>query len=243
MYLLTAPASAAVFYAFKQSDSFACVIVFLLFLLSIYGWTIMVDKGLAIRRARRGTNRLVKAFRDAATPMELALEIERHVGPLAHIYQAGIDELVDILNIDPQLIDTYCRRTTMPRTLTGSEIERIRGRLERAVDLQIVELESRLGLLGTSVTVSPFLGLLGTVWGVMAAFCELAQRGRPDISALAPGISGALLTTVVGLLVAIPALVGFNLLTNSVRLATVEMDSFVEDFVARLKLQVDERSS
>lgn len=243
MYLLTAPASAAVFYAFRQSDSFARLIVLLLFLLSIHAWTIMVEKGLVIRRARRGTSRFVRAFREAATPMELVLDIERHAGPLAYVYQAGIDELVDILDIDPQLIDTYCRRTTMPRSLSGSEVEKVRSTLERAVDLQVVELESRLGLLGTSVTVSPFLGLLGTVWGVMAAFCELAQRGRPDIGALAPGISGALLTTVVGLLVAIPALVGFNLLTNSVRLTTVEMDSFVEDFVAQLKLQVDKRPS
>ena len=240
MYLVTFPASAAVFYAFKQSDNFARLIVLLLFLLSIHAWTIMIDKWIAIRRARRGTGRMVKALRGASSPMELALEIERHHGPLAHVYRAGVDELVDILDIDPQLIDTYCRRRTLPRPLTGSEIEKVRSTLERTTDLQIVELESRLGLLGTSVTVSPFLGLLGTVWGVMAAFCELAQRGRPDIGALAPGISGALLTTVVGLLVAIPALVGFNLLTNSVRLTTVEMDGFVEDFVARLKMQVDE---
>ena len=109
--------------------------------------------------------------------------------------------------------------------------------MEREVSDQILILEEKIGLLATAVSVSPFFGLFGTVWGVMIAFCGVAAKGRADISALAPGVSGALLTTVVGLLVAIPSLIGYNLLTITIRKITVYMDNFVEEFIAKVKLE------
>ena len=83
---------------------------------------------------------------------------------------------------------------------------------------------------------APFFGLLGTVWGVMGSFAGMAEKGSANIAAIAPGISGALLTTVAGLLVAIPSLIGFNLLANKVRKIVNEMDGFVDNFMANLTL-------
>ena len=71
----------------------------------------------------------------------------------------------------------------------------------------------------------------------MVAFCSMAMQGRADIGAMAPGVAGALLTTVVGLLVAVPSLIGYNLLTNTIRQITVSMDNFVEEFMAQIKLE------
>lgn len=237
MIHLVHPPVGSAFYAFRQSDSFGRVIVVLLFLISVYAWTIMVEKGVVIRRARRDSKRFLKVFNSAVSPLDLALQIEQHQGPVALLYKIGIDVVMDVLQVDPQLIEAYCRQRRLPRALTVHEIDKVRSTLERTVSTQIMALEGRLGLLGTTVTVSPFLGLLGTVWGVMLAFTGMAQKGRPDIGAIAPGISGALLTTVVGLVVAIPAVVGYNLIANSVRQTTVEMDNFVEDFMALLRLQ------
>ena len=86
-----------------------------------------------------------------------------------------------------------------------------------------------MGLLATAVTAAPFLGLLGTVWGVMEAFSGMAATGSPMLSAVAPGISGALLTTVVGLLVALPSSIGYNMLSNKIRRFCVEMDNFSQE--------------
>ena len=98
-------------------------------------------------------------------------------------------------------------------------------------------METRIGLLATLVSLSPFCGLFGTVWGVMMAFCQMAIAGDPDIKKLAPGVGGALLTTVAGLVVAIPSLVGYNILTGMIRNLAVQMDNFTEAFMVRIKLE------
>lgn len=224
-------------YTFEQSDLVGKGIVVLLFLMSIWAWTIMCEKWVTLRRARKHSYDLLRLFEQVNSPLELALQLDRYAGPIAHVYRAGIDEVMDVLNVDPQLVETYCRQRRLPRALTESEIDKVRSTMERTVAGQIMALEDRLGMLGTIVTISPFFGLLGTVWGVMMAFVGMAQKGRPDIGAIAPGVSGALLTTVVGLVVAIPSVMGYNTIANDVRQATVQMDNFVEDFVALLKLQ------
>jgi biopolymer transport protein TolQ len=94
-----------------------------------------------------------------------------------------------------------------------------------------------MGLVATAASTAPFLGLLGTVWGVMEAFGGMALGGTAMLSAVAPGISGALLTTVVGLLVALPSVVGYNLLSDSIRRISVEMDNFVDELMADVERQ------
>ena len=92
-----------------------------------------------------------------------------------------------------------------------------------------------MGILATAVSASPLLGLLGTVWGVLDAFGAMAVAGAANLSAVAPGISAALLTTVVGLLVAIPSAIGYNVLTSKIRELAVQMDNFAQEFVAELQ--------
>lgn len=237
----TFPTGNAIVYAWQQSDAFGKGIVGSIFLLSMYSWIIMLDKGLAMQKIRRACSRFNRKFNLATSPLELALQIDKFEGPLAEVYQAGIDEIMDVLQVKPELVETYCRRRTLPRPLSRHEVDKVRSTLERTVATNILQMEERLGILGTIVALSPFLGLLGTVWGVMLAFCGMAQKGRPDINAIAPGVSGALLTTVAGLVVAIPSVAGYNYIVNGVRRTTVEMDNFVEAFIALLKLQDENR--
>ena len=121
--------------------------------------------------------------------------------------------------------------------LGATEIDVVRASLEQAVADQILELERKMIFLATAITISPFLGLFGTVWGIMLAFTDLAIMGKADIQTLAPGVSGALLTTVLGLLVAIPSVVGYNIITSLIKATIVQMDNFVEEFIVKLKIE------
>lgn len=219
---------ASIVYAFGQSDSFGKLIVLTLLLLSAFVWTVIIEKSILLRKLRAWNRRFLSAFRDLQSPMIL---MAKHKGPIADIYHSGVDKLLTVLKIAKPRGSLPLRQQQMPRQLSEHEVEQIRNVMERSVSGQSTKLESRLSLLGTVVTISPFLGLLGTVWGVMSAFISMAQQGKPDIQAMAPGVSGALLTTVVGLIVAIPAVIGYNMLTHTVQLTITSMDDFVDDFI------------
>ncbi len=236
--LLLSPASIENgFYAFRTSDAIGKGIVALLFFGSIFTWTIMIEKGIALYRARKASLDFLRRFREKAYPLHLLTEAERNPSPVARIYESGAGELLAFYGLTPDQGLRYGSDQVPQKKLSTAEIETVRSSLERTVSDQILAIEDRIGLLATAVSVSPFFGLFGTVWGVMVAFCSMAMQGRADIGAMAPGVAGALLTTVVGLLVAIPSLIGYNLLTNTIRQITVCMDNFVEEFMAQVKLE------
>jgi biopolymer transport protein TolQ len=116
-------------------------------------------------------------------------------------------------------------------------MEHVKRTLERAVAEESLKLESGLILLAIAVSGAPFLGLLGTVWGVMSAFSYVAIQKQATLEALAPGVSAALVTTVAGLLVAIPSMFGYNWLVHNLRVMTVELDNFVQELVSKMETE------
>lgn len=228
---------AVVWYAFQQSDAFARTVVILLVLVSIYAWTLIVDKFRTVGRAAHANRGFRRQFERRQRLVDLATARE-HGGPLAAVYQAAMEEIMAVLGLNEGTFEAYCQKRSLPRGLTHMETERIRETMDRTVAGQVFGLQGNLNALGTVVSVSPFLGLLGTVWGVMAAFTAMARAGRPDISAMAPGISGALLTTVVGLLVAIPCVVAYNAIAGRVKAMTNEMDWLVDQVVDDLRREM-----
>ncbi|NOY75035.1 MAG: biopolymer transporter ExbB [Kiritimatiellaeota bacterium] len=223
-----------VVFAFKMSDIVGRTIVIFLFFGSIFTWTIMLEKWIALTRAKQAAKEFLRLFRNEKNSLGLISHAERLGGPLAKVYKSGVSDLLEFYDISKEKAERT--REMDLRKLSTVEIETIRSSMERSVADQILQIEDKIGYLATAVSVCPFFGLFGTVWGVMVAFCGMASNARADISAIAPGVSGALLTTVVGLLVAIPSLIGYNLLTNTIRQLTVSMDNFVEEFMARIKL-------
>ena len=167
--------------------------------------------------------------------LQLLREAESNNGPVSMIYAAGVEKLMDFYAAD-SISPGRSRGVPEPCKLSDAQYNAIEAVLEREVSVQIKELETRIGVLATLVSLSPFCGLFGTVWGVMMAFCGIAAAGNANFTALAPGVAGALLTTVAGLVVAIPSLVGYNLLTGSIRQLTVQMDNFTEQFLVCIKL-------
>ncbi len=230
-----------VYYAFQNSDAVGKGIVIFLLIGSVFTWTVMVDKAISVFKAKELANRFIFFFREnkrnIATPT-LRREAAQEGGPTAIIYEAGVEKLLEFYeqgakdnsaSLQPGVI--------VPTKLSEAQLNAIEAVLEREVSGQIQQLETRIGFLATLVSLSPFCGLFGTVWGVMMAFCGIAAAGKADFTALAPGVAGALLTTVAGLIVAIPSLVGYNLLTGAIRGITVSMDNFTEEFMVRIKLE------
>lgn len=226
-----------VYYAYQNSDSVGKAIVLMLLLGSVATWTTMLDKAMSLHRAGKASKHfhaMFKANTRGLVSQALAKESVRESGPLGAIYIAGVEKLMEFYEDGN---DGAIGGRIMPVKLSAAQFDAIEAVLEHAVSQQIQELEKRIGFLGTLVSLSPFCGLFGTVWGVMLAFCGIAAAGKADFTALAPGVAGALLTTVAGLIVAIPSLVGYNALNGTIRNMTVEMDNFTEEFMVQLKLE------
>ena len=238
-FVSLSPATALVspFYAFEKSDAVGKAIVILLFIGSIYIWTIMIEKWTYLTKVMKASKKFKDTFRKTRYPLSGYKDGTREISPLGDIYRKGSDELLLYYKISTENADKYGSTTFPLQKLTIAQMETVRSKLEQTVSDKILELEDKMGFLATAVSVSPFFGLLGTVWGVMMAFISMAVQGKAEISGMAPGISGALLTTVVGLLVAIPSLIGYNFLSNYIRQLTVYMDNFVEEFMAKLRLE------
>ena len=225
-------------YAFQTSNFLSGkLIVFILFGASILAWSVMVSKASELRKAYDASKQFLHAFRHEKHP--LGLFIKRHnfsESPLFKVYESACTavsiELDARGNNDAEL---FTRSMDPKMKLSPLQVSAVRNAAERQIADQILELENKMGFLATAVSSSPLLGLLGTVWGVLDAFSDMAVKGMANLSAVAPGIAGALLTTVIGLLVALPSAIGYNYLASRIRTLSVQMDNFADEFIAELQ--------
>ena len=225
-------------YAFKTSNLFSGkIIVTILFVASIWAWSVMTTKSKELKSAQKSSRRFVAAFRSAQHPLALFLKGQKYKGsPLYKVYESACVAMGVELEAAGESSEFYFKdMSSKIKNLSLTQIGAVRNAAERAVADQALELENKMGILATAVSASPMLGLLGTVWGVLDAFAAMGVEGSANISSVAPGISSALLTTVVGLLVALPSAIGYNMLTNRIRQLCVQMDNFTDEFVAALQ--------
>lgn len=220
-------------YIWNQATFEGKAIIILLLLFSIIAWSIMATKAVEMRQARKLNGYFDAEFRSQRNVLAI---FDRRVQvdgcPLFAVYQGGCQEL-----------DTRLRTREGGRRPRASltAMEHVKRTLERAVAQQSLKLESGLILLAIAVSGAPFLGLLGTVWGVMSAFSGVAKAavagGRADLAAMAPGVAAALITTVAGLLVAIPSMFGYNWLVHNLRVLTVELDNFAQELASKMETE------
>jgi biopolymer transport protein TolQ len=217
-------------FVWQQARPEAKAIIGVLVVFSIFAWSVMASKAVQMRRAKK-LNRLFDAeFRAQNNVMAV---FDRRVQvegcPLFAVYQAGCIEL-----------DTRLKSSTgtgRRQWISVKAMEHVKRTLERAVAQESLKLESGLILLAIAVSGAPFLGLLGTVWGVMSAFGGVAMKGQATLAAMAPGVAAALITTVAGLLVAIPSMFGYNWLVHHLRVFTVELDNFAQELASRMETE------
>ena len=226
-------------FAFRESSLPGKAIVLLLVLSSAGAWTIMLTKYWQLKRAEEATDDFLEAFRAEQNPATLFTNQEEYPAtPLNTIYRAGCSALggeMQSYGVDPEDLLMGDMTSQTHRCLNLNQLETLRTVVDRNVADEALILEEQMGLLATAVSAAPFLGLLGTVWGVMDAFNGMAQSGSAALSAVAPGISGALLTTIVGLLVALPSMIGYNLLSSRIRRISVQMDNFAQEYISAIQ--------
>lgn len=211
-----------IFRVFLDSGLAAQIIMIILVIFSIWSWAIFFKKLYELALTNKRSQAFLMSYRFHKNIKEM--ENLGHLlldNPYGKILKEGMEEFKSIKvsgnPADIQLADN------------------IKLAMERIKVKEIDTLESGLSMLGTIVTASPFIGLLGTVWGIMESFLQIRARGSAHITVVAPGISDALITTVYGLLVAIPALIFNNLLRSRIIKLDTQLDNFISEVFARLK--------
>lgn len=220
-------------YAFQESTLEGKLVLLALFVASIFSWSVMVTKIRVLQEAKKQSRRFTSTFRRERKSLSVYESGLRFEGsPLADIYRAGCRELCLQMMGSTEVDETFHARLEDADKITPAQMRAVEAAMDRAVGESALKLESQMIVLSTAVSGAPFLGLLGTVWGVMDAFSGVAQAGSANLAAMAPGVAGALITTVTGLLVAIPAMFGYNFLVVSVRSMIVRCENFAAELAS-----------
>lgn len=232
----TALAAGGLLFAFETSTLPGKIIILLLFVASVFSWTVMITKFRMLRVAKEQRRHFLQLFRTDRQPLHLYTDRLRFEGaPVFSVYRAGCKELTFQLLGSAEVDETFRGRLDSAPKISPAQMRVVTTAMERAVGETALRLESQMILLATAVSGAPFLGLLGTVWGVMDTFGDVAASGSANLAAMAPGVSAALITTVTGLLVAIPAMFGYNYLVTTLRGMVVELDNFAAELASEFE--------
>ncbi len=212
----------------------AAVLLALAFL-SVVSWSIILHKLWVFRRLARQSSGFLDVFRRSAKFSEVQAVCKSLAeSPLVGLFQAGYAELTAQLR-QTSALDSMETQAPNPRASasrpTLKSVTAVDRALMRASVVEVNKLESRLPFLATTASIAPFIGLFGTVVGIMMAFQGIGQTGSTNLGVVAPGIAEALVATAAGLVAAIPAVIAYNHLSNRVRVFASEMDDFAMEFL------------
>jgi biopolymer transport protein TolQ len=207
------------------------VVLVILALFSIASWAVILYKVWTFRRAEKHTAQFLDVFRRSNKFSEVqAVCKSLEDSPLVGLFQSGYTELTAQLR-GTAGADGVANPATAPGRPTLKSLTAVDRSLMRASVVEVNKLEHRIPLLATTASVAPFIGLFGTVWGIMTAFLNIGQTGSTSLGVVGTPIAEALIATAFGLAAAIPALMAYNHLTNRVRLFASEMDDFAMEFL------------
>jgi biopolymer transport protein TolQ len=199
-------------------------VLFLLISLSVVSWFIIGYKALYFSRAQAQSVRFLDIFWQAKRLDAVYQEAESlPTSPLAQMFRAGYVELTKVTASKQQ--------SSAGNMHEAGDIENVERALRRSYNVEMTTLESLIPFLATTGSAGPFVGLFGTVWGIMNSFRSIGAKGAANLSTVAPGIAEALIATAIGLVAAIPAVMAFNYFTRKVKVLSSEMESFSNDFL------------
>jgi biopolymer transport protein ExbB/TolQ len=250
-------ANAAV-YAIQNATTEGKITVLALLVLSLFSWTIIISKFRQLMIARKATKKFFAAYNSTRDPLDIQRKGEEYDGaPAYQLYIRGADELAYQLKNNPVPVQAaakfipsnggehtntdYLARSAETKVSMAS-FEAVKVILEEASGGEAMALEKGMIVLSTAVAGGPFIGLLGTVWGVMSTFAGIAESRAATLTAMAPGVAAALVATVTGLLVAIPAMFAYNFMVTTIRAITQELDGFASRYANQIEhVYVDHR--
>jgi biopolymer transport protein TolQ len=213
---------------FTHSNTAEQVIIGALGVASLFAWTIMFGKHFELRRLRLYNLGFQQKLNEQRTLLDLpeGFRVPERV-PYGALFREALDAYWRVES----------KHGETDERLMAARLEHAENALQRSVAAQTLRYESNMVFLASIVSSAPFFGLLGTVWGVMDAFSAVALEPVATVQTLAPGVSGALLATIAGLLVAIPSLMGYNFLFSRVRLLNTELENFASSLADRIELE------
>jgi biopolymer transport protein TolQ len=217
---------------FMRADFVVKSVLLLLIFASFWSWVLIIDKWLSIGKLKRKAQRFEKTFWSGRSLDELyAQHSQRSDQPFTAVFVAALREW---------------KRSFEGGVPRDAMIAGVKERVEKAMSVsihrEIEKMERGLGYLATVGSTAPFVGLFGTVWGIMNSFQAIAQRQDTTLAVVAPGIAEALFATALGLLAAIPAVIAYNRFVNEVGRYENRLEAFADEFAAFLSRQLDERS-
>jgi biopolymer transport protein TolQ len=200
---------------FRDLKPVPLVVIVFLIIFSLLSWTVVFSKWGIFQKAGRANRSFLRAFRKAGNLQAMALASQQFTAaPLVAVFEFGYGEVERQMKQRGNLVNK-------------SAVERS---LQLGISEEITKLERNMNWLATVASVSPFIGLFGTVWGIMDAFLGLGNAGSASLRAVAPGIAESLVTTALGLVAAIPAAIFYNVFGNSVREMGTRMEDFAIEF-------------
>jgi biopolymer transport protein TolQ len=222
-------ASGALQFAFEKATIEGKITIGVLVMVSLFSWSVIITKILQLSRAARATKKFFTAYRQGRDPLDLhRKEVNFDGAPAYELYVAGVEELQFQLTKHPVIVKGEAK-------ITQAGFDSVRVALEEAAMHEALALEKGMIVLSTAVSGGPFIGLLGTVWGVMETFSGIARANAASLTAMAPGVAGALIATVIGLLVAIPAMFAYNFMVTKIRAFTQELDAFAIRYATQIE--------
>ncbi len=200
-------------------------VLLILILMSVMTWGIVLSKWSHMKKAKNQTNKFNDVFWSSNNLSEME-ESSKQLGtsPVAHVFSAGLKELKEIVRLQKE------------KGEGSGYIESVDRALKRAKALEVTKIEKGTTFLATTASAAPFIGLFGTVWGIMNAFLGLSSSGGNTIQAVAPGISEALIATAIGLAAAIPAAIAYNYFMQQIKVLGRDMDMFSAQFLNIAKM-------
>ena len=206
------------------------LVLVLLAIFSVMSWAIILMKHIQISRIKVADGRFLDGFVKATSLDQIFGQLPSFTAsPLAQVFKAGYMEL-------QRVAESRLRNKTKDEgILAGNDLDNISRALRKASDSEISKLESRVTFLATVGSTSPFIGLFGTVWGIMDSFQNIGSTGAASLAVVAPGISEALIATAVGLGAAIPAVMGYNYFVSQFKKQDLEISNFTTDFLNIIK--------
>lgn len=204
----------------------ARAVLVVLVLFSLISWAIIIYKGVALHRAYSQSQTFLQVFRKSSKFSEVnSVCLQLKASPLVGVFQAGY------LEVNQQVRGGSQGSTAPAARPTVKSLDSLSRALARAATVEMTRLERRVSFLATTASVTPFIGLFGTVWGIMNAFEAIGRTGSASLALVAPGIAEALITTAAGLAAAIPAAVFYNFYASRIKVLASMMDDFALEFL------------
>ena len=232
------PFKGTVFEMVAEMGFFAKIVLIILLFLSVVSWAITFNKIALFRKVSSETQKFLSIFRRRKSIAEVYRScVSLRKTPLSKMLEAGYKELEELSKGErnPHTGTHLPLGLELNLAIEKEKLDVIRMTLERTGSEEITRLEKAIVFLATTGNISPFFGLLGTVWGIVDAFASIGVRGSATLAVVAPGIAEALIATIIGLAVAIPAVMAYNFFNNKLKIISTQIDNFTLEFLTAVK--------